>query len=94
MREKLTKVTQEIIFVFNEQKLLILQQLYECKDEVCGCDLIDKIGITKDLLSYHIRSLRERGYIEEVKCGQRKKYSITKAKLPLVREILKTARLI
>ena len=94
MSKKLTKITEEIIFVFNEHKLLILKELYECKDEVCGCDLIDKIGITKDLLSYHIRSLREREYIEEVKCGQRKKYSITKTKLPLVKEILRTARLI
>ncbi len=91
---KVNQTTRDIIFVFNEHKLLILQNLYDCKDDVCGCDLIDKLKIRKDLLSYHIKSLRDRGFIEEIKCGVKKKYSITKNKNEIVKNILTTAKLI
>lgn len=92
--EKISQITKDIIFVFNEQKLLILKSIYECKDDICGCGLIEKTGLTKDLLSYHIKSLRERGFIEEVKCGVKKNYQISPAKIESVVEILKTAKLI
>jgi len=92
--DQLPTITKEIIFLFNEQKLLILKELFGCPNEKCGCDLKEKLGITKDLLSYHIKSLRELGYLEEAKCGQRKRYSITQDKYQTVKEVLKTAKLI
>lgn len=93
-KDKISQTTKDVIFVFNEQKLLILKSIYECKDDICGCDLIEKTGLTKDLLSYHIKSLRDRGFLEEVKCGVRKHYKIRAEKTKLVSEILTTAKLI
>jgi len=91
---KLKPITNDIIFVFNEQKLLILREIFMCDDDICGCDLTEKTGLSKDLLSYHIKSLRTRGFLEEVRCGVRKNYSISPAKFELVKEILKTAKMI
>jgi len=91
---KLKPITADIIFAFNEQKLLILREIFMCDDDICGCDLIEKTGLSKDLLSYHVKSLRVRGFLEEVKCGVRKNYSISHEKANLVKEILKTAKLI
>lgn len=87
-------ITEELIFLFNENKLRILKELYLCESANCGCDLVEKLGISKDLLSYHIRTLRERGYIEEVKCGRRKNYVIGQEKLGLVGDILRLTHLI
>jgi DNA-binding transcriptional ArsR family regulator len=93
--EKLSRETREIIFIFNKHKLLVLKAIFECRQEdICGCDLVNNLGITKDLLSYHIKSLRERGFLSEVKCGTKKKYAIHKEKYELVRQILITAQLI
>jgi len=87
-------ITEELIFLFNENKLRILSELYVCESTNCGCDLVEKLGISKDLLSYHIRTLRERGYIEEIRCGRRKNYVISQTKLSLVSDVLRLTHLI
>lgn len=94
MPEILSTRAKELISIFNEHKLLILKVLFECHGNVCGCDLVGKVGITKDLLSYHIRTLREKGYIEEVKCGRNKKYQIRPNQRKLIADILNLTKLI
>lgn len=91
---ELNPKTTEIISLFNESKLMILKALYKCKEDVCGCDLVEKLKIPKNLLSYHIKTLRESGFIEEKKCGKMKNYQITKENLDKVEEILKVVELI
>jgi len=67
---------KNLIQIFNPNRLKILAALLTC-DDLCGCDLIKKIGIAKNLLSYHIKELEKLGLIEERRCGQRKNYSVT-----------------
>lgn len=86
--------SREILSLFNENKLLILKSIYLCNENVCGCNLVEELSIPKNLVSYHIKTLREKGYIEEVKCGKNKKYKITAKKLDKVEEILKILELI
>jgi ArsR family transcriptional regulator len=84
------------LWVFDENKLLILEALYKCKQDkqLCGCDLTDKLDIPKNLLSYHIKILRENGYVEEEKCGQKKNYFLADNKLDKIETILQAVELI
>ena len=80
--------------IFDKNKLLILQALYKCRDDVCGCDLVDKLEIPKNLVSYHMRILREEGLVVETRCGKRKVYEISKRKAKDVKRILVSVHLI
>ncbi|MDD3647538.1 MAG: ArsR family transcriptional regulator [Candidatus Dojkabacteria bacterium] len=73
---------------------MILKSLYKCRDNICGCDLIEKLDIPKNLLSYHMKTLRDGGLIEEMRCGNRKNYVIRKEKVKFVRKILQVIELI
>jgi DNA-binding transcriptional ArsR family regulator len=64
------------LLIFNEKKLQILELLLNCDDNLCGCDLLETMDIPKNLLSYHIKTLIEQGYVQENRCGRQKKYSI------------------
>lgn len=84
------------LWVFNEIRIRILYTLFKCskKNNICGCDLVDKLGIAKNLLSYHIKMLRDKGLIHEVKCGKKKNYSIRHKKEDFVKKVLKIVELI
>lgn len=90
----MTKKLDEILTIFNENKLLILKSLFTCSDYLCGCDLAEEIGIAKNLLSYHIKSLEELGYIEDVKCGTKKQYRLVSIRKDKIRKILEITELI
>ncbi len=86
----------ENLWLFDENRLLILRELYVCdmSENLCGCDLTQVLNIKKNLLSYHIKVLRDNGIIEEVKCGRRKEYVICKDKIELVSQALSIVNLI
>lgn len=90
----LSEQTASILALFNESKLYILKEVYECPDPLCGCDLVDRLDMPKNLLSYHIRSLRELGYLEETRCGKRKHYRIAESKREKIQSILSLTELI
>lgn len=73
---KLNKPIRDRLKVFNKNKILILLTLFQCEDILCGCDLVEKLKIPKNLLSYHIKFLVESGYVSEKKCGKKKNYRI------------------
>lgn len=68
--------TKEILSILNENRLHILKLLFECNDALCGCDLAEKIEIPKNLISHHIKVLRDAGFITETRCGKNKNYLI------------------
>jgi ArsR family transcriptional regulator len=84
------------LWVFDKNKILILEKLYHCYQEsdICGCDLVEELEIPKNLLSYHIKILREKGFVEEEPCGKKKNYTISEAKLGQVKNILAAVELI
>ncbi len=83
-----------ILSLCNKTKLLILKAIYLCNDNICGCDLVERLDIPKNLISYHIKTLRKAGFITEVKCGKNKRYEISKNKFNKVKELLKVLELI
>lgn len=90
MRER----TIKLLSLFNENKIQILHYLYACKGDICGCEMVEKLNIPKNLLSYHIKTLRDAGFIDEVRCGKRKKYQLSPVNLDKAREMLKILELI
>ncbi|MBD3362825.1 ArsR family transcriptional regulator [Candidatus Dojkabacteria bacterium] len=83
------------LWLFEKNRLLILHALYKCLENgQCGCELIEKLEIPKNLLSYHVKKLREEGFIDEVKCGKKKEYTLSARKRDFVEKILKIVELI
>lgn len=80
--------------LFNESRILILKSLFECDDYMCGCDLVGRLDMPKNLLSYHIKELSRLGYIEERRCGKTKRYSLTADSRPKVDQILNLLEII
>jgi len=86
--------TEKILSLFDKNRLLILANLYQCQGDVCACNLVDRINIPKNLISHHIRILRELGIIEEKRCGRNKNYQIKKSVVAKVKQILEILELI
>ncbi|MFW6109946.1 MAG: winged helix-turn-helix domain-containing protein [Patescibacteria group bacterium] len=82
------------LFLFERTRLLILRALFRCSEDVCGCDLVDNLGVSKYLVSYHIKKLREKGFVDEVKCGNRKEYIVAEGKRKLVKNVLRITGLL
>jgi DNA-binding transcriptional ArsR family regulator len=81
--------------VFDENKLMILKVLYECADsDICGCDLIGRLDLSKNLISYHIKTLIQLGYILETRCSRKKIYKINELYKQKIRKILEVTELI
>lgn len=54
-----------------------LALLYELQRGTrCVCDLSPKLGIAPNLLSYHLRKLREAGLVERSRRGRRVEYRV------------------
>jgi ArsR family transcriptional regulator len=80
--------------IFDQNRIRILYTLYNCKKDICGCDLVERLDIPKNLLSYHMKILRENGFVVEQKCGKRKIYKINQEKAGLVEKALDIVELI
>jgi DNA-binding transcriptional ArsR family regulator len=85
---------EELSFLINENKLRVISAIYKCTKDVCACNLVDNLGMPKNLLSYHIKTLREAGFIEEVKCGRFKNYCISKNKINRIKQILELVEML
>jgi len=86
---KLNKQTKDKLKLFNDSKILILLTLYNSEEVNCGVDLVEKLKMPKNLLSYHMKYLTERGYVQDKKCGKKKYYSVKNTKRDEVERILK-----
>lgn len=64
----------------------ILSQLTTCKQ--CVCDLQSQIDIAPNLLSYHLKVLREAGLVEGTRRGRWIDYTLTDDASSLVRAAL------
>ncbi len=63
-------------------RLQILDELGGCK--TCVCDLQQTMGIAPNLLSYHLRVLREVGLIEATRRGRWVDYELASAAADLI----------
>ncbi len=86
---------QDKLAVFDVNKLMILKILFECNNnDICGCDLIERLELPKNLLSYHMKILSQLGYVQETRCGRKKNYTIKEDKRIKVKRILEVTDLI
>ena len=83
----------EYISIFDEKRIRIIQILYLRKEDFCGIDLAKELGISKNLLSYHLKILERSGLIESERCGRKKKYKIVKEHEKKVKKILEILEL-
>lgn len=82
------------LWIFERNKLLILKSLFCCENHLCGSDFIDQLDVPKNLISYHLKSLRENGFVEEKQVGRNKNYQLHPARVNEVIAILKVVGLI
>lgn len=82
------------LWVFERNKLLILRSLYCCENHLCGSDFIDTLDVPKNLVSYHLKTLRENGFVEEKSAGRNKNYQLHPQKIVEVTHILKAVGLL
>jgi DNA-binding transcriptional regulator GbsR (MarR family) len=84
----------ELLWIFNKNKLRILHSLYNCQKNLQCCVLLENLGISKHLLSYHLRTLIQHSFVYEVKKGRRKIYQIPEDKMVKVESILSLMEMI
>ena len=65
--------------VAEPNRLKIICQLKE--GELCVCELIERLKLPQNLLSHHLKSLREFGLLESRKEGQRVYYALNQERL-------------
>lgn len=92
--KSLSPASRSVLRLFSEPKLLILHALYTCESAPCGCDLVERLELSKTLLSYHLQGLRELGVVEETPCGRQKQYRLSDAKRELVAQVLRITNVI
>lgn len=90
----MNKKIKKLAALMNENKLEVLYSIYQCTGDICACNIVDNLNIPKNLLSYHIKTLRGLDFIEEVKCGRFKKYQVKQDKISEVENILKLVEMI
>lgn len=88
-------ILRQNLRVFDENKLMILKLLYKCSDnDICGCDLMANLNLSKNLVSYHMKVLLQLDYVQEVRCGRKKVYKINELLRQKIRKILEVTELI
>lgn len=87
-------INRQLLSLLDENRLLILREIFACPDPLCGCDLVERLEIPKNLLSYHVKTLREAGFVEETRCGRKKQYRLAPTQEPKVHQLLQLFELI
>jgi DNA-binding transcriptional ArsR family regulator len=81
------------LWIFEKNRLLILKALFSCENHLCGSDFIDTLDIPKSLVSYHLKALRENGFVSEQPSGRNKNYQLNPERIDEVVHILKAVGL-
>ena len=89
-----SSVEPQNLWLFERNKLLILKSLFCCDNHLCGSDFIDELDMPKNLVSYHLKTLRENGYVVEQAVGRTKNYQLHQEKVNEVIQILKVVGLV
>ncbi len=82
------------LWIFERNRLLILKSLFCCENHLCGSDFMNSLDIPKNLVSYHLKTLRKNGYVQEKPAGRNKNYQLHPNKINQVIYVLKAVGLI
>lgn len=72
--------------LFELNRINILKLLFE--NETCVCQMVVKLKIKHNLLSHHLKTLIDLGYIENNRNGQHIMYHIVESKRHSITELL------
>jgi len=75
------------------QKLLVLNRIkiltQLTKEDTCVCKMVDMLGMKHNLISHHLKTLLDMGYITSNRNGQHIIYSLVSDKKNAVNDLLK-----
>lgn len=75
----------EKLLVIN--RILILNLLY--KKDTCVCQMVKKLELKHNLISHHLKTLQDMGYISSTKNGQHVMYHLEESKKNIVKNLFK-----
>jgi DNA-binding transcriptional ArsR family regulator len=68
-------------------RIKILGILYS--KDTCVCQMVEKLEMKHNLISHHLKTLTDMGYLESTRNGQHIMYKLVKSKKPLVADLFK-----
>lgn len=69
---------------------LRILSLIAARDEVCGCELVEPLGLAQPTVSHHLKVLTEAGLLSRERRGRWIHYSVDAASVEGLREALVT----
>jgi len=72
------------LLVLNRISILLL--LY--KQDTCVCEMVEELNLKHNLISHHLKTLQDMGYITSRRNGQHIMYSLCQSKRESVRNLL------
>lgn len=75
----------EKLLVIN--RIQILSLLY--KKDTCVCQMVKKLELKHNLISHHLKTLQDIGYISSTKNGQHVMYHLEESKKNIVKNLFK-----
>ena len=76
MNDKYTKISEKLKAIAEPTRLKILEML--TKEEMCVCEVINKLSLSQPAVSHHLKILRQVDLIQDRKEGKWVFYSVNK----------------
>ncbi len=87
MTEGLRNKTKELAKLLEINRIEILLLL--AKEDTCVCQMVKKLNIKHSLISHHLKTLQEMGYISSTRNGIHIVYNLNKSKRKTVEMLFK-----
>ncbi|NER78415.1 MAG: winged helix-turn-helix transcriptional regulator [Leptolyngbya sp. SIO1D8] len=83
MSQVLSEISTDIVLIFKALSEPLRVQVIELlrEQEMCVCDLCDRLDVTQSKLSFHLKTLREAGLVRSRQQGRWIYYRLNLAKL-------------
>lgn len=85
MEDITKKKVKEIRKILQKNRIDILILLYH--KDTCVCQMVGKLNLKHNLISHHLKSLQDIGYISSKRNGKHIIYSLNKSKKEIVKKL-------
>lgn len=76
----------------NLQKLLVLNRIRILKllyiQDTCVCKMVEKLNLKHNLISHHLKTLVDMGYLKSTRNGQHIMYRLLGSKKKIIKQLL------
>lgn len=77
-----TKIDTKIMLdTINDSNRIRIIELLSRNEQLCVCDIFERLGLPQNLTSYHLNILRKSGLVESKKEGVKVIYKLNKVKV-------------